>query len=39
MTQYDAAATPLWDAFTGTNTKPFTALLPGVNLNDKFGDE
>jgi YVTN family beta-propeller protein len=36
MSQYDAAATPMWRCFTSTpNTSPFTALMPNMNLKDK----
>jgi YVTN family beta-propeller protein len=36
MTQYDAAATPMWRCFTNTiNAKPYTAFMPQVNLKDK----
>jgi YVTN family beta-propeller protein len=36
MTQYDAAATPMWRSFTNTpNTKSFTAVVPQINLKDK----
>jgi len=36
MTQYDAAATPMWRCFTNTiNAKPYTAIMPQVNLKDK----
>lgn len=36
MTQYDAAATPMWRSFTNTpNIKPFTAIVPPINLKDK----
>ncbi|MEJ7766561.1 MAG: bifunctional YncE family protein/alkaline phosphatase family protein [Chitinophagaceae bacterium] len=36
MSQYDAAATPMWNCFDSTpNTKTFTALPALVNLNDK----
>lgn len=36
MTQYDAAATPMWRSFTNTpNTNPFTAIVPQINLKDK----
>ena len=36
MTQYDAAATPMWRCFDSI-AKPFafTAIIPGVNLNEK----
>jgi YVTN family beta-propeller protein len=38
MSQYDAAATPLYASFTGTaNTKPFTCLPARVNLQAKNG--
>lgn len=36
MTQYDAAAMPMWRAFTSTpDFTPYTALPANVNLNDK----
>ncbi|MCA6438361.1 MAG: bifunctional YncE family protein/alkaline phosphatase family protein [Chitinophagaceae bacterium] len=36
MSQYDAAATPMWRSFTNTpNTKTFTAVVPQINLKDK----
>ncbi|MEN9685306.1 MAG: hypothetical protein RLZZ28_1092 [Bacteroidota bacterium] len=36
MSQYDAAAQPMWRAFTSTaNTKPFMALAAGVDLMEK----
>jgi len=36
MSQYDAAATPMWRCFTPTaNTKPFQSIIPAVNLNDR----
>jgi hypothetical protein len=36
MSQFDAAAAPMWRSFTGnTNLKPFTALPSNINLNDK----
>jgi len=36
MSQYDAAATPMWRCFTSTpDTSPFTALMPNMNLKDK----
>jgi YVTN family beta-propeller protein len=36
MSQYDAAATPMWRCFTPTpDTSPFTALMPNMNLKDK----
>jgi len=36
MSQYDAAATPMWRSFTNTpNTKTFTAVVPPINLKDK----
>jgi YVTN family beta-propeller protein len=36
MTQYDAAATPMWRSFTNVaNTTPFAALPPNVDLFDK----
>jgi YVTN family beta-propeller protein len=36
MSQYDAAATPMWHSFTSKpDTKPFTALPSAVDLNQK----
>jgi YVTN family beta-propeller protein len=36
MTQYDAAATPMWRCFaTEANLTPFTHLPANINLNDK----
>ncbi len=36
MSQYDAAATPMWRCFTNTlNAKTFTAISPNISLNDK----
>jgi YVTN family beta-propeller protein len=36
MTQYDAAATPMWRCFTNTsNAKTYTAIIPQINLKDK----
>lgn len=36
MTQYDAAATPMWRSFTNIpDTKSFGAILPQINLKDK----
>lgn len=36
MSQYDAAATPMWRSFTATaNTQPFIALMPRTNIKDK----
>lgn len=36
MSQYDAAATPMWRCFTATpNTKPFQSIIPAVNLHDR----
>lgn len=36
MSQYDAAATPMWRSFTNqANFTPFTAVPAQVNLNDK----
>ncbi len=33
MTQFDALATPMWDAFTSTpNLRPYTVITPGVSL-------
>jgi len=35
MSQYDAAATPMWRCFTSeANNKPFTSLPSNVDLND-----
>ena len=35
MSQYDAAATPMWRSFTANaDARPFTALPVSVNLND-----
>jgi YVTN family beta-propeller protein len=36
MTQYDAAATPMWRCFTDkTTAASFTAVVPSVDLNEK----
>jgi phospholipase C len=36
MTQYDAAATPMWRCFSNTsNLTPFVSVASNVNLNDK----
>ena len=36
MSQFDAAATPMWRCFTSTpNMGSFTALMPNINLKDK----
>ena len=36
MSQYDAAATPMWGCFTNAiNLSPFTSVASNVNLNDK----
>jgi hypothetical protein len=36
MSQYDAAATPMWRCFSGTpNSTPFTALPANIDLNEK----
>ncbi len=36
MSQFDAAATPMWHSFTANaNYKPFAALPSTINLNDK----
>ena len=36
MSQYDAAATPMWRSFSNTvNSKPFTSIIPKINLNEK----
>jgi YVTN family beta-propeller protein len=38
MTQYDASATPFYNAFTPTPTlTPYTALPPRVSINEKNG--
>jgi hypothetical protein len=38
MSQYDAAATPVWRCLNNTPVHaPFTALPANVNLNDKNG--
>lgn len=38
MTQYDAAATPMYNAFQATpNTSPFTALPARVSLEERNG--
>ncbi len=38
MTQYDAAATPMWRSFTSNaDVSPFTHLPSNINLNDKNG--
>jgi len=35
MSQYDAAATPMWRCFSDTaDTRGFTSILPNINLND-----
>lgn len=35
MSQYDAAATPMWRCFTDTvNRTPFTSIAPGVDLTE-----
>jgi hypothetical protein len=40
MSQYDAAAEPMWRCFTGTpNLTPFISLPANVNLNDKNDKE
>lgn len=36
MSQYDAAATPMWRCFSTTpDTTPFTSVAANINLNDK----
>ncbi len=36
MTQYDAAATPMWRCFTNTaDANVFTAIKPNIDLNEK----
>ncbi|MBH2005242.1 MAG: bifunctional YncE family protein/alkaline phosphatase family protein [Sphingobacteriia bacterium] len=36
MSQYDAAATPMWRSFTSTpDTRPFTSIIPSVNLDER----
>jgi DNA-binding beta-propeller fold protein YncE len=36
MSQYDAAATPMWRCFTETaNSAPFTARPPNIDLNER----
>jgi hypothetical protein len=36
MSQYDAAATPMWRCFTDTaNVTPFTAIAANVDLTEK----
>jgi YVTN family beta-propeller protein len=36
MSQYDAAATPMFKSFTAeSNLSPFSSLPPNINLNDK----
>ncbi len=36
MSQYDAAATPMWRSFASTvNSKPFNSIIPQINLNEK----
>jgi YVTN family beta-propeller protein len=36
MSQYDAAATPMWRSFTSaSNNKPFVALPPTIDLNQR----
>lgn len=36
MSQYDAAATPMWRCFTNTsNSTAFNAIIPNISLNDK----
>lgn len=36
MTQFDAAATPMWRCFTPTaNTKPFKSITPLINIDER----
>jgi YVTN family beta-propeller protein len=36
MTQFDAAATPMWRCFTAeANTKPFKAITPMINIDER----
>jgi len=36
MSQYDAAATPMWRCFTNVaNTKAYTSIIPNISLNEK----
>ncbi|HJV20619.1 MAG TPA: bifunctional YncE family protein/alkaline phosphatase family protein [Sediminibacterium sp.] len=36
MSQYDAAATPMWRCFTSTaDARPFSSIIPSVNLNER----
>lgn len=36
MTQFDAAATPMWRCFTPTaNTKPFKSITPVINIDER----
>jgi phosphoribosylformimino-5-aminoimidazole carboxamide ribonucleotide (ProFAR) isomerase len=36
MSQYDAAATPMWRCFdSSAKAFPFKAIIPGVSLNEK----
>lgn len=36
MSQYDAAATPMWRCFSATpNLTPFSSVIPNIDLNDK----
>ncbi len=36
MTQYDAAATPMWRCFTAVpDATPFTAVMPAIDFNEK----
>jgi YVTN family beta-propeller protein len=36
MSQYDAAAEPMWRSFTSTaDVRPFSSLLSNINLNEK----
>ena len=36
MSQYDAAATPMWNCFTsGANLAPFTAVAANIDFNEK----
>jgi len=36
MSQYDAAATPMWNCFASTaNLTPFQSVLPNIDINEK----
>ena len=38
MSQFDAAATPMWAAFSSTpNLRPYTASMPGASLTATNG--